>query len=152
MHPFLAEKWKSIIKTRGETGVRSEALDNQFQKNHLNVCEGAIVSGITGRGSRFYQVCVFFPCSELASELGQAGLDLSQVTILLCAKGHRGYPGLHLPPGLPSPAQVLHFHLPAEWSHLPILLYIRLNSEGFLPRYSNQVSILTHLFLLMATP
>ncbi|MXQ92741.1 hypothetical protein E5288_WYG004440 [Bos mutus] len=46
VHPFLAERGKSTIKARGEMGVRSEALNNP--KNHLNMCDGARVSGITG--------------------------------------------------------------------------------------------------------
>ncbi|XP_032463633.1 delta-1-pyrroline-5-carboxylate synthase isoform X7 [Phocoena sinus] len=48
VHPFLAGRGKSTIKARGETGVRLEALNHQLLKNHLNMCDGARVSGITG--------------------------------------------------------------------------------------------------------
>lgn len=81
-NPFLAETGKSSTQARGKTGVRLEALNNQLLKSSLNVCDGATVSGITGKRQ---QVCIrsalFFPCSEQGAKCSQAG-SCFPVTVL----------------------------------------------------------------------
>ncbi|XP_049552963.1 delta-1-pyrroline-5-carboxylate synthase isoform X3 [Orcinus orca] len=75
VHPFLAGRGKSTIKARGETGVRLEALNHQLLKNHLNVCDGARVSGITGMRQ---QVLPGLCCSFAALSVEWSSFRLAQ--------------------------------------------------------------------------
>lgn len=89
-----AEKGKSTIKARGEMGVRLEALNNP--KNHLNMCDGARVSGITGERQQVLPgLCFSFSALSLkwnSVRLAQNFLSHSTPVDLKAPSSER-YPG-----------------------------------------------------------
>ena len=144
---FLAERGKSTVKARGETGVRLEALNNQLLKNHLNMCDGARVSGITGMRQ---QVLPGLCCSFAALSVEWSSFRLAQKFLSHSTPEVPTFPTFCL--DLPLQLKSYISTCPMSGSIFLSYCITKLNSERFLLRCSNFVFILTPLFLLMAAP